>query len=274
MSQDREIDAARAAEHMDGLTSIIARAANVILDHSPAGVAMRAKPDGSPVSAADEASEATILEGVAKLLPDVPIVSEESAPPALAPGATFIIVDPLDGTREYLSGSDEFTVNLAVVTRGAPIAGIIASPKRGLLWRGVVGRGAERLTFRAHRASDPAAIRTRRWPAQGAVAVASRSHMDETTDAFLTKLGPVARRVSGSAVKFCHLAEGAADVYPRLGPVSEWDVAAGDALVTAAGGIVVAPNGEPLRYGRTAERFRVPAFIAWGDPAKASAAVV
>ncbi len=264
-----EIGDDQAAGHMQGLTAIVVRAAEAILAHAPDRVARRAKDDGSSVTEADEAAEATILEGLKALLPGVPVVSEESAPASLPSAATFIIVDPLDGTREFLSGSDEFAVNVAIVTHGTPIAGIIAAPRRGLLWRGVVGRCAERMTFRGHRASDAAKIHTRRWPVQDAVATISRSHLDPATEAFVAKLGNVKRAPSGSSIKFCHLAEGAADIYPRLGPTSEWDIAAGQAILTAAGGVVTARDGTPLRYGRAAEKFRVPAFIAWGDPAKA-----
>jgi 3'(2'), 5'-bisphosphate nucleotidase len=265
-----EINSADAARLLNELSAIVARACTKILSISADNLGKRLKPDQSPVTAADEASEGTILEGLAKLLPGVPVISEEMSgttkPPALT--GSFLMVDPLDGTKEFISGSDEFTVNVAIVTGGAPIAGIVAAPKRGQLWRGVVGEKAERLRLLADNATDPQPIRTRRWPDQGAVAVMSRSHLDAATEAFLARLGPLTRSPSGSAIKFCHLAEGAADVYPRLGTVCEWDIAAGQALLTAAGGIVTAPGGGPLAYGRAAQDFRVPAFIAWGDPAK------
>ena len=141
---------------------------------------------------------------------------------------------------------------------------------RGRIWRGIAGSKAERLRLLPDGADQPQAIRTRRWPAQGAVATVSRSHFDARTDEFLSRLAPVTRTPSGSAIKFCHIAEGAADVYPRLATTCEWDVAAGHALVAAAGGIVTTPQGTALLYGRVAENFRVPAFIAWGDPAKAA----
>lgn len=152
-----------------------------------------------------------------------------------------------------------------------PIAGIIAAPNRGQIWRGIVGAKAERLRLLPDGADQPQAIHARRWPSQGAIAVVSRSHFDPRTDEFLSRLGPVARSPSGSAIKFCQLAEGAADVYPRLATTCEWDVAAGHALLVAAGGIVTTPQGTALPYGRAAENFRVPAFLAWGDPAKAAA---
>ena len=229
------------------------------------------KADQSPVTAADKASEAAILEGVARLLPDVPIVSEESVDASQTRfDGSFLMVDPLDGTREFLAGRDEFTVNLAIITHGVPIAGIIAAPKRGQLWRGIVGTRAERLRLLEDRADQPQMIRTRRWPHQGAVAAVSRSHFDAATDAFLASLGSLTRSACGSAIKFCQIAEGTADVYPRLATTCEWDVAAGHALVVAAGGVVKSPQGLPLAYGRATENFRVSAFIAWGDVDKAT----
>ncbi|HEY4982015.1 MAG TPA: inositol monophosphatase family protein [Pseudolabrys sp.] len=274
MTSDSEISPAQAAKLLVELTAIVARASALIRVVSPATVSHRLKPDQSPVTVADEASEAAILEGLSRLLPNVPVVSEEMAgskkPPPLPLDRSFIVVDPLDGTREFLAGRDEFTVNLAIITAGVPIAGIIAAPNRGLIWRGIVGDKAERLRLLPDGADQPQAIRTRRWPTQGAVAVMSRSHLDPDTEAFLARLAPITRSASGSAIKFCHIAEGAADVYPRLATTCEWDVAAGHALVVAAGGIVTTPQGSALPYGRAAERFRVPAFIAWGDPAKAA----
>ena len=273
MTSDSEILPARAAQLLDDLTVIVAHASALIRAASPGTVARWIKPDRSPVTAADEASEASILKELTRLLPNVPVVSEEmvagKVPPVL--DRSFIVVDPLDGTKEFLAGSDQFTVNLAIVTRGVPIAGIIAAPNHGKVWRGVIGDKAERLRLRPDGADEPQVIRTRRWPVQGAVAAISRSHFDARTDAFLSRLEPIMRSPSGSAIKFCQIAEGAVDVYPRLATTCEWDVAAGHALVVAAGGIVTTPQGTALPYGRVAENFRVPAFIAWGDPSKAAA---
>lgn len=258
---------------MEDLTAIVVRAAALVRAVSPQDVARQTKADQSPVTAADEASESAILEGLARLLPGVPVVSEEAVgkkgPPAL--DGSFILVDPLDGTREFLSGSDEFAVLLAIVTGGVPIAGIVAAPRRGELWRGVVGGAAERLRLRDDGADRAQPIRARRWPQTGAVAMVSRSHYDPRTDAFLARLGPVTSNSAGSAIKFCKIAEGAADVYPRLAPTSEWDVAAGHALIAAAGGIVTTQEGTALSFGRAAEKFLIPEFIAWGDPGKAAA---
>ena len=263
----------QAARLLGDLTGIVARASSVIRAIPPAAAGTHLKPDQSPVTAADVASETAILEGLARLLPDVPVLSEEmasaKAPPAL--NGSFFVVDPLDGTREFIAGRDEFTVNLAIVTRGTPVLGIIAAPNRGQVWRGIVGRQAEQLRLLADGADQSRPIRTRRWPEQSGVAVVSRSHLDPATEAFLERLGPVTRASSGSAIKFCQIADGSADVYPRLATTCEWDVAAGHALVVAAGGIVTTPDGGSLTFGHADKNFRVPAFIAWGDPAKAAA---
>lgn len=270
-----EILPGEAVRLLDDLTRIVARACTEIRAVSPVTVAQRIKSDQSPVTAADEASEAVILQGLAQLLPGMPVISEESAAdkPVTGTGTSLLIVDPLDGTREFLAGRNEFTVNLAIITRGVPIAGIIAAPVRGQVWRGVVGEKAERLRLLADGADAAKAIHTRRWPDGGAIAAVSRSHFDGATEAFLASLGPITRNASGSAIKFCQVAEGTADIYPRLATTCEWDVAAGHALVVAAGGKVMSPQGSPLAYGRAAENFRVPAFIAWGDAGKAAASV-
>ena len=202
------------------------------------------------------------MEGLARLLPGITVIAEESvgrsaATASLAP--SFVLVDPLDGTKEFLAGRDEFTVNLAIVTHGVAIAGLIAAPKQGLLWRGIVGGQAERLRLGAGSAAahDLSVIRTRPAPERLVVAT-SRSHLDATTEAFLARL-PVAERFPcGSSVKFCHLAQGQADLYPRLAPTHEWDIAAGCAILAAAGGTVTDPNGGQIRFGRQAEKFLIP----------------
>jgi len=222
------------------------------------------------VTEADHASEAIILEGLERLLPGVPVVSEErlgtEKPPALS--GDFILVDPLDGTREFVNAFDEYTVNVALIAAGRPIAGVVSAPARGQLWRGIVGRGAERLRMNGEACSAPEPIRIRLWPQHGAIALISRSHQDAATAALLAKLPNVKQEACGSSLKFCRIAEGTADLYPRLGPTCEWDIAAGHAVLVAAGGIVTAPDGSELAYGRAGENFRVPGFIAWGDASK------
>jgi len=267
-------DIAERARLLDGMTEIASRAAAAILAVKDPRGTQRDKADSSPVTAADEASEAVILDGLAKLLPGVPVVSEESG--QIAPGALggeFLLVDPLDGTRELLAGEAEYTVNIALVTGGTPVLGVIAAPALGLLWRGNVGQCAERLSLRPGaplkelNARD--SIKSRPQPAKGAVALVSRFHRDAATDAFLDRFADIERMVVGSAIKFVRIAEGSADLYARMGPMSEWDIAAGHALVQAAGGSMTGVGGEPLRYGRPG--FRVPGFIARGSHAAVTA---
>jgi 3'(2'), 5'-bisphosphate nucleotidase len=252
---------------MAALTELALLAAQAIMRLRETQLGVRAKPDCSPVTAADEASEAILLEGLARLMPGIVVVSEEQDRHVMpAPGATFVLVDPLDGTREFIAGRDEFVVALGIIADGAPVAGILAAPARQLLWRGVVGRGAERLASPSGRTGEPERIRTREWPGDSAAALVSRSHLDGASAALLDRLHVSHRQPCGSALKFCLLAEGSADIYPRLAPTSAWDVAAGHALLTAAGGTVVHADATPLLYGEGESSLRVADFCACGDP--------
>ena len=258
---------------MDDLTTIVSRAAAATLLKPASEVERRIKPDQSPVTAADEASEAVILEGLGRLLPGLAVVAEESVGRAPADlGESFACVDPLDGTKEFIAGRDEYTVNLALITHGVPIAGLIAAPAQGVIWRGVPGRFADRLRLApgepAAQAQERVTLHTRIAPDTLRVAV-SRSHLDPNSEAFLARFGQVERYACGSSVKFCHIAEGTADLYPRLGPTSEWDIAAGCAILAAAGGVVTDPDGQSLRFG-SGGKFLVPGFIAWGDQRRAA----
>jgi 3'(2'), 5'-bisphosphate nucleotidase len=235
----------------------------------------RVKGDDSPVTEADERVEAHLLAALARALPGVPVIAEETAARgALAPhGDVFLLVDPIDGTREFLSRSGEFTINVALVAGAAPVAGAVAAPALGRVWFG--GGGAAHTAAAAPGARLPApgdwlALRPRPAPRDGLTALVSRSHLDAQTQAFVARL-PVAERLSvGSSLKFCALAEGRADVYPRFGPTMEWDTAAGDAVLRAAGGAVLDEAGAPLRYGKRAAAYRNGPFVAWGDPAAAT----
>jgi 3'(2'), 5'-bisphosphate nucleotidase len=256
---------------MDELTAITTRAARAITDRGgKAGV--RCKADGSPVTAADEAAEAVICEGLARLAPAVPVISEEQAAcnrrPAIMPpsggDSCYFLVDPLDGTREFIAGRDEYTINIALLSNGIPILGIITAPALGTAWRGIVGRGAERIAFAAGKSSLPTVIRTRSPPEHDLVVLVSRSHLEERTRAYLDRY-PEAKVVQcGSSLKFCRIAEGAADLYPRLAPTHDWDIAAGHAILRAAGGNMVTPDGSPLVYG--GPELLIPAFLASGAP--------
>lgn len=267
------IDARAAADLMAPLTELVVLAGSAILKVDRGRMLVAGKSDGSPVTEADLAADRIIADGLARLAPDIPALSEErvSSASAVCPGL-FFLIDPLDGTREFVAGRDEFTVNVALVANGAPLLGIIGAPALGLLWRGLVGDGAsqraERLAIGANGEIGPAqAIRTRTFPPTGQpwVAAVSRSHGDASTEAFIDKRPGAVREKLGSAVKFGRVAEGSVDIYPRLAPTSEWDIAAGHALVTAAGGKITDAAGGELRFG-TGRDFIVPAFIAWGDP--------
>lgn len=221
-----------------------------------------AKQDGSPVTAADLAAHEVIRRGLAAHCPSLPVISEEDAEHAATAAPLFVLVDPLDGTREFLSRNGEFTVNIALVEQGAPVAGVVLAPALGCLWSGAAGLGAEKREGGAARA-----IAVREPGGDGLVAVASRSHRDAETNAFLGGLALAGTRAIGSSLKFCLLAEGEADVYPRFGPTMEWDTAAGQAVLEAAGGSVTCPDGTPFRYGKVAGGWRNGGFIAWGRKA-------
>ncbi|WP_232478577.1 3'(2'),5'-bisphosphate nucleotidase CysQ [Roseomonas rosulenta] len=226
---------------------------------------VQAKDDGSPLTQADLAAHDVILAGLAAACPELPVVSEEDAARAgRAPEGPFILVDPLDGTREFISGNGEFTVNIALVDGGVPVAGVVHAPALGRLWIGALGAGAE-ATGPDGAARRPIAVRAP--AAAGLVAVASRSHRDAQTEAFLAGLPISGLRSVGSSLKFCLVAEGEADVYPRFGPTMEWDTAAGQAVLEAAGGRVVCPDGAPFRYGKAGADWRNGGFIAWGSEA-------
>jgi len=264
------LDPAACAGLLDALTAIAADASAAIR-RAAGDAAVRHKADGSPVTAADEAAEAVIRDGLLRLAPFIPIISEEQAarekPKPLGPSGSYFLVDPLDGTREFIAGRGEYTVNIAVVTDGTPLLGIIAAPTLGLLWRGIVGRGADRIAFADGKSSKPSAIRVRARADHELVILASRSHLEARTRAYMDRF-PQAKVVQcGSSIKFCRLAEGAADLYPRLAPTHDWDIAAGHAILVAAGGQVSAPDGAPLAYGSA--DLLIPEFLASGAPLRA-----
>ena len=263
-------DSDTAAGLMEPLTDLVIRAGSAILAVNRRAMQVDGKGDGSPVTEADLAADGIIAEGLARLVPEIPALSEERldrAKPAYS--GSFFLIDPLDGTKEFVAGRNEFTVNLALVTDGTPLLGIIGAPALGLIWRGLVGRGAERLKAGAGAVVEP--IHTRPHPKRGEpwIVAVSRSHGDSRTEAFITERPGAIRQVLGSAVKFGRVAEGGADIYPRLAPTSEWDVAAGHAVVAAAGGKVTDAHGGDLRFGTGRAGFIVPEFIAWGDPGAA-----
>jgi 3'(2'), 5'-bisphosphate nucleotidase len=267
------IDLDSAAALIETLTQCVARAGAAILAVDRAAMRVDGKIDGSPVTEADLAADRILRDGLAQLAAGIPVVSEERIDLAVPPyEGSFFLVDPLDGTKEFVAGRSEFTVNLALVTNGTPLLGIIGAPALGLIWRGLVGRGAERLSTGSGPTGQGAIkaepIHTRPFPQPGQpwIAAVSRSHGDARTDTFIDARPGAVRRTLGSAVKFAGVAEGTVDIYPRLAPTHEWDVAAGHAIVTAAGGKVTDAGGAELQFGKGLEDFIIPAFIAWGDP--------
>src|SRR6202163_3317275 len=256
-----------AAALMDPLTELVIQAGTAILAVNRGAMRVDGKLDGSPVTEADLAADRIIAEGLARIAPDIPALSEERVHLAKPPyDRCFFLIDPLDGTKEFVAGRGEFTVNLALVLNGTPLLGIIGAPALGLIWRGLVGRGAERLTTGegSVRAAEP--IHTRAIPKRDDpwIVAVSRSHGDPRTEAFIAARPGAIRQALGSAVKFGRVAEGGADIYPRLAPTSEWDIAAGHAIVTAAGGKITDANGKDLRFGERRDGFIVSEFIAWG----------
>jgi len=265
-SPSRPIDGKAAAALIEPLTELLARAGTAILAVDRAAMRVDGKIDGSPVTQADLAADRIIADGLAQLAPAIEALSEERIRSTEPPhGDSFFLIDPLDGTREFVAGRSEFTVNLALVVDGVALLGIIGAPALGMFWRGIVGHGAERLAAGSKRAEP---IRTRPFPPKGQpwIAAVSRSHGDRRTDAFIAARQGAVREVLGSSLKFAKVAEGAIDMYPRLAPTHEWDIAAGCAIVAAAGGKVTDAAGNDLQFGRRAKDFVVPAFIAWGEP--------
>ncbi|MBA3518179.1 MAG: 3'(2'),5'-bisphosphate nucleotidase CysQ [Rhizobiales bacterium] len=233
--------------------------------------AVERKADDSPVSEADRNAEEAIVARLGAAFPDTPIVAEEAAADGRTPatGKRFFLVDPLDGTKEFISRNGEFTVNIGLIEDGAPVAGVVLAPALGSAYAGsAVGAWKGRTDEALDEVRDWAAMRARSaGPAP--VAVASRSHSNPATEEALARANAGERRSIGSSLKFCLVAEAAADFYPRLGPTMEWDTAAGDAVLRAAGGGVVTLDGTPLIYGKTGvpgmREFENPYFLAAGD---------
>jgi 3'(2'), 5'-bisphosphate nucleotidase len=247
---------------------IASAAGRVIMAFYASDCVVKTKADGSPVSEADTAAEQIISDGLRKVLPGVPMLAEETFDAAAFREApeTFLLVDPLDGTREFVSRNGEFTVNIALIQSGVPVVGCVYVPALDQIYLG--GEGAFRAAVKPGEplpALDTMeSLTTRAYSEAGLRAAISRSHLDPQTEALLRRL-PIASRLSaGSALKFCVMARGDADVYPRFSRTMEWDVAAGHAVLSAAGGCVLAADGAPLRYGKVDTGFCNESFVAWG----------
>lgn len=236
--------------------------------------AVRYKSDRSPVTDADHAAEEIVLRDLSKLMPHVPVIAEEQVAAGILPeaGDFFFLVDPIDGTKEFLKGSGEFTVNIALIKQGKPCFGLVYAPAFQRCYVTLEPAQASRCELSP--SSEPAAAADLDFqkltgeapPERPLTSIVSRSHLRPRTQAFLARLAAPKHITMGSSLKFCALAEGEADIYPRFGPTSEWDTAAGHAILNAAGGCVLTLDKRPLFYGKKAESFVNPAFIAFRRP--------
>ena len=242
-------------------------AGTAILEVYATGHEVEYKADDSPITRADRAAHDILSAGLRELTPDIPVLSEESADEhayeVRRHWGEFWLVDPLDGTREFISRNGEFTVNVALVRDHRPVLGVVAAPVLGLVYYGGAGLGA----FVAQADGSERPIHVRRPAANPLVIVGSRSHRGDSLEGVLTRIGAHEMRPMGSSLKFCLVAEGTADFYPRLGPTSEWDTAAAQAVVEAAGGAVTTLDGRPLRYNER-DTLLNPHFLAFGDASR------
>ena len=237
---------------IEPVVELTIKAGDAILEVYATDFDVQHKADLSPLTQADMASHNVIDRGLKALTPDIPVLSEESGLPEYADRSqweTYWLVDPLDGTREFVNRNGEFTVNIALIARNRPVFGVVHVPVRHNTYVGCDGYGAERRTAD----SDPVKISVAVKTAKPARVVGSRSHRGTSLDLFLDKLGDYEMHPMGSSLKFCLVAEGVADIYPRLGPTSEWDTAAAQAVVEQAGGSVITLDGKPLSYNGKAE---------------------
>lgn len=247
--------------------SIASDAGVVVMDVYNSEFETRTKADYSPVSDADERAEEIILARLEEALPGVPVLAEErAAREGLGEkvAESFLLVDPVDGTKEFVQRRGDFTVNIALICGGKPVAGCVYAPARREMY--FAGADAHLIeSFAPGEAlRDSRLLRTRAYPAEGLTAITSSSHLDERTKTFLAERKISSQMGIGSSLKFCWLAAGKADVYPRWGPTMEWDTAAGHAILNAAGGQMQKPDGTPFTYGNGAQGFRNGPFVAWG----------
>jgi 3'(2'), 5'-bisphosphate nucleotidase len=246
----------------EALAGVCEEAAALILPLWKSELEVFRKADESPVTEADRRGEALILERLNALFPGVPVVSEEDAsefgtPDAIGP--RFFLVDPVDGTKAFVRGDPNFTVNIGYIENGRPVAGAVCAPATGETWFTAGGKAMKRTV-----GGTAAQIAVRAWPAGAAVALVSHTMKEETAVKLAEQYGFDLREPMDSSIKFCRIAEGAADIYPRHGPTMEWDIAAGHAVLDAAGGQVTTPEGAEVVYGKAAEDFRNGWFVARG----------
>jgi 3'(2'), 5'-bisphosphate nucleotidase len=244
------------------LAEICEAAAGLILPLWRSGLEVTHKADESPVTEADKRGEALILKALGERFPDIPIVSEEDASEFGAPeeiGPRFFLVDPLDGTKAFVRGDPNFTVNIGLIEHGRPVAGAVCAPPSGEVWY-TSGAGVLKRTG----VGPVHPVHVRPWPEGAAVALISHTMKPETADKLAEEYGFHLREPMDSSIKLCRIAEGSADIYPRHGPTMEWDTAAGQAVLEAAGGRFTTPQGEPFVYGKADQGFRNGWFVARG----------
>jgi 3'(2'), 5'-bisphosphate nucleotidase len=244
------------------LADITEEAAALILPLWRSGLDVMHKADASPVTEADQRAEALILQRLAAAFPEIPVISEEDASESGVPksiGRRFFLVDPLDGTKAFVRGDQHFTVNIGLIEDGVPVAGAVTAPPMDETWF-TTPQGAARRKA----GGEAAPIRVRPWPSAGAIALISHTMKPEQLAALTGEYGFDEPLAMDSSAKLCWVAQGSADIYPRHGPTMEWDIAAGHAVLEAAGGSVTAPNGEPFLYGKADAGFRNGWFVARG----------
>lgn len=249
-------------QFIEPVVELANEAGDAILEVYATDFDVQDKDDSSPLTQADMASNVTIVEGLGKLTPDIPVLSEESGVPDFSERSRwqrYWLVDPLDGTKEFIKRNGEFTVNIALIDDKRPVFGVVHIPVKCKTYLGCAGYGAELRSANASAVKIRVADKT----ADPARVVGSRSHRGSSLDGFLENLGRYEMHAVGSSLKFCLVAEGAADVYPRLGPTSEWDTAAAQAVLEQAGGSVLTLEGKPLSYNSKAEILN-PNFLAIG----------
>jgi 3'(2'), 5'-bisphosphate nucleotidase len=246
------------------LADIAEEAGRLILPLWRTGLDVETKADESPVTEADRRAETLILSRLAEVFPGVPVVSEEDAAEFGTPeriAARFFLVDPLDGTKAFVRGDPNFTVNIGLIEAGRPVAGAVVAPPTGEVWR----TGSAGAVKRAPGAGDHP-VRVRPWPADGAVALISHTMKPDALEALRERYGFALTLAMDSSIKLCRIAEGEADIYPRHGPTMEWDIAAAHAVLAAAGGRLTTTEGAPFLYGKASEGFRNGWFVARGEP--------
>lgn len=246
---------------IEALIPAVRAAGDLIETIRIAGAVVRDKADQSPVTEADERAELLLTAAILAVEPDAVIVGEEASAAGFQPEPTarFWLIDPLDGTKDFIQGGPDYSVNIGLIENGVPVLGVVLAPRDGTLWAGAAGFGA----FRESCGGPRVAISTRRL-ATRPIVVTSRTHLDSETSRYAAAIAGADTRPSGSSLKFCLVAEGSADIYPRFGPTCEWDTAAGDALLRAAGGMTRGKDGAPFAYAKP--KFRNGAFLAVGDP--------